>query len=192
METRIKKHFADSAQLKIAAAETLAPAIAHAASVLIKAFDQGQRVLTCGNGGSACDAQHLASELVNRFETNRRALPAMALTCDSAVVTSIANDVDYAEIFARQIQAWGQAGDVLVAISTSGRSANILQAIRTAQQKHMLVVNLGGRDGGAASKQLNPTDVDIRVPAQSTARIQEVHLLVIHCLCDLIDAHYTS
>ena len=145
------------------------------------------KILTCGNGGSAGDAQHFSSELLNRFERERPSLPALALTTDSSTITSIANDYSYDEIFSKQIRALGQPGDVLLAISTSGNSGNVLQAIQAAHDRDMLVVALTGRDGGAMASLLLPEDSEIRVPARSTARIQEVHLLAIHCLCDLID-----
>lgn len=191
MQQSIIRHFHESASLKQQCADQLAPRIQQAALLLCDALDQGGRILSCGNGGSACDAQHFAAELVNRFEKPRRALAAMALTCDSAVVTSVANDDSYARVFARQIEAWGNSGDILVTISTSGNSANILHAIDVAHTRHMRVINLGGRDGGMASQRLTPTDIDIRVPSYSTARIQEVHLLVIHCMCDIVDDHFS-
>ena len=145
-------------------------------------------MLSCGNGGSAGDAQHFSSELLNRFERERPSLPAIALTTDSSTITSIANDYSYNEIFSKQIRALGQPGDVLLAISTSGNSANIIQAIQAAHDREMIVVALTGRDGGDMASLLLPEDVEIRVPAKVTARIQEVHLLAIHCLCDLIDS----
>ena len=144
-------------------------------------------MLVCGNGGSAADAQHFAAELVNRFETERPGLPAIALTTDSSNLTSIANDYDFTRIFARQIEALGRPGDVLVSLSTSGDSPNIVAAIETARNREMVVILLSGREGGAASRELRERDVEIRVPSESTARIQEVHILVIHCLCDLLD-----
>ena len=144
-------------------------------------------MLSCGNGGSAGDAQHFSSEMVNRFERERPGLPAVALTTDSSTLTSIANDYDYSRVFARQIEALGQPNDLLLAISTSGHSSNIKAAIEAAHEREMGVVALTGRDGGDAAKLLRPGDVELRVPSDSTARIQEVHLLVIHCLCDLVD-----
>ena len=144
--------------------------------------------MPCGNGGSAGDAQHFSSELLNRFERERPSLPAIALTTDTSTITSIANDYSYNEIFSKQIRALGQPGDVLLAISTSGNSANIIQAIQAAHDREMIVVALTGRDGGGMASLLLPEDVEIRVPANVTARIQEVHLLAIHCLCDLIDS----
>lgn len=147
----------------------------------------GGKILSCGNGGSAGDAQHFSSELLNRFEMERPALPAMALTTDSSTLTSIANDYSYNEIFSKQIMALGQAPDVLLAISTSGNSANVVAAVTAAHQRDMRVVALTGCDGGEIAGSLSENDIELRVPVKRTARIQEVHLLVIHCLCDLID-----
>ena len=143
--------------------------------------------MSCGNGGSAADAQHFSSELLNRFELERPSLPAIALTTDSSTLTAIANDYSYTEIFAKQITSLGQSGDMLLAISTSGHSANIIQAIQAAQKRYMQTIALTGGDGGTVAKTLANDDIEIRIPSTSTARIQEVHLLVIHCLCDLID-----
>lgn len=184
---RIANQFNESIQTKTRAAHLLAAPIAQASEVIVQALLAGNKILTCGNGGSAADAQHFSSELINRFETERPSLPAIALTTDTSTLTSIANDYSYNEIFAKQIRGLGQAGDVLVAISTSGNSANILQALSTAHDRGMRVIALTGRDGGAMISLLQPDDVEICVPAQNTARIQETHLLVIHCLCDLID-----
>lgn len=184
---RIKHHFSDSIQAKIASADILAPAIANASDLIVQSLLEGHKILTCGNGGSAADAQHFSSEMLNRFETERPSLPAIALTTDTSTLTSIANDFSYHEVFAKQIRALGQAGDILLAISTSGNSKNILHAIEAAHDRHMRVVALTGREGGEMVSMLEPTDVEICVPVQSTARIQEVHLLVIHCICDYID-----
>ncbi len=184
---RIAELFADSIRTKQAALAAVAPAIARAAEVITRALLDGHKVLSCGNGGSAADAQHFSSELINRFERERPGLAAVALTTDSSTLTSIANDYDYAQVFSRQLRALGQPGDVLLAITTSGQSPNVLAAVEDARARHMPVVALSGRDGGALGKALGATDIAIIVPAQSTARIQEVHLLVIHCLCDLID-----
>ncbi len=144
-------------------------------------------MLACGNGGSAGDAQHFSSEMLNRFEHERPGLPAIALTTDTSTLTSIANDYAFDQVFAKQLRALGQPGDVLLAISTSGNSANVLAAAAAAHELDMWVVALTGRDGGRLKPMLRPGDIEIRVPAESTARIQEVHLLAIHCLCDLID-----
>lgn len=190
--TRIQHLFAESIETKRLAAECLPPAIDLAATLLIDCLAQGGKILICGNGGSAADAQHFSSELLNRFELERRGLPAIALTTDSSTLTSIANDYRYEDIFARQIRALGRPGDALLAISTSGKSGNIVTAISAAQQQQMRVVSLSGRDGGNVASLLAANDVEIRVPAQVTARIQEVHLLAIHCICDLIDQHFSK
>ncbi|NIR58206.1 MAG: phosphoheptose isomerase [Gammaproteobacteria bacterium] len=184
---RIRAAFAASVETKQLALESIAPAIADAAERLVRCLRDGHRVYCCGNGGSAADCQHFASEMVNRFERERPGLPAIALTTDSSALTSIANDSNYADVFARQIEALGQSGDVLLAITTSGDSDNIINAVAAARERGMGVLALSGRDGGAIATRLRPADVEIRVPGASTARIQEVHLLVIHCLCDLID-----
>jgi D-sedoheptulose 7-phosphate isomerase len=183
----IRRNFLDSISTKQQALETAAPSIARAAEVLAHALSGGARVLCCGNGGSAADAQHFSSELLNHYEMERPGLPAIALTTDSSTLTSLANDYGYPEVFARQIQALGRPGDVLLAITTSGHSENILRAIAAAHQHGMQVIALCGRDGGGIPALLHEGDTEIRVPGSSTARIQEVHLLAIHCLCDLID-----
>lgn len=190
--SRIKQLIEESIETKRKAAQVIAPFIAQAATVLIDCLSTGQKVLSCGNGGSAGDAQHFSSELLNRFELERQGLPAIALTTDSSTITSIANDFAYNEIFARQIGALGQVGDVLLAISTSGNSANVVRAIEVAHNRSMKIVALTGQEGGKIATVLQNNDVEIRIPAQSTARIQEVHLLVIHCLCDLIDRHFSN
>ena len=187
MQDRIIGHFGASIETKTLAAEELPPYIERAAAIMANALLNGGKILTCGNGGSAGDAQHFSSELLNRFERERPSLPAIALTTDSSTVTSIANDYSYNEIFSKQIRALGNSGDVLLAISTSGNSANVVQAIQAAHERDMIVVALTGKDGGHMASLITPDDVEIRVPAFVTARIQEVHLLVIHCLCDLID-----
>ncbi|MFT6431299.1 MAG: D-sedoheptulose 7-phosphate isomerase [Halopseudomonas sp.] len=187
MQHRIRQLFTDSIETKTRAMDVLGPSIEQASQLMVNCLLNEGKILTCGNGGSAGDAQHFSSELLNRFERERPSLPALALTTDSSTITSIANDYSYDEIFSKQIRALGQPGDVLLAISTSGNSGNILQAIQAAHDRDMLVVALNGRDGGAMTSLLLPEDAEIRVPARSTARIQEVHLLAIHCLCDLID-----
>ncbi len=184
---RVRKHFAHSIETKTAAAEVLGPAITQASEAMVNSLLNGRKILACGNGGSAGDAQHFSAELLNRFERERPSLPAIAITTDTSTLTSIANDYSYEEVFSKQIQALGQAGDILLAISTSGNSANVVKAIVAAHDREMLVVALTGREGGKMAATYNDNDIEIRVPAQSTARIQEVHLLVIHCLCDLID-----
>lgn len=184
---RIKNNFSQSIQTKIEAADQLPTVIAEAGEVLAEAILAGNKILSCGNGGSAADSQHFSAELLNRFESERPSLPAIALTTDSSTITSIANDYSYNEVFSKQIKALGNQGDVLLAISTSGNSANVAQAIIAAQARGMRVIALTGREGGIIASQLQATDIEIRVPAMQTSRIQETHLLIIHCLCDLID-----
>jgi phosphoheptose isomerase len=187
---RIQQHFEASIRLKQAAVTELAPRIATAADTL--ALRAGGKVLSCGNGGSAGDAQHFSSEMLNRFELERQGLPAIALTTDTSTLTSIANDYDYSQVFSRQVLAIGNSGDVLLAISTSGNSPNVLAAATAAHDKDMRIIALTGNNGGRISEMLAARDVEICVPADSTARIQEVHLLVIHCLCDLVDQTIAS
>jgi len=183
----IKSLFTESIKVKQAAADQLTGNISLAAQRMIDILKASGKVMSCGNGGSAADAQHFSSELINRFESDRLGLPAIALTTDSSTLTSIANDFNYNHIFTRQVEALGQAGDGLLAISTSGNSSNVIAAIEAAQEKNIHVIALTGRDGGAMADLIKERDVEIRVPSNSTARIQEVHLLVIHCICRLID-----
>ncbi len=187
MLARINQHFSESLRVKQEAMETMGPVIIEAAELIGRSLVAGGKVLSCGNGGSAGDAQHFSSEMLNRFERERPGLPAMALTTDSSTITSIANDYDYNQVFAKQVRALGQEGDVLLAISTSGNSANVAAAIDAAHDRGMAVVALTGRDGGEMAARLGPSDVELRAPQASTARTQELHLLLIHCLCDLID-----
>lgn len=187
VEERIKLHFEASAKLKLTAMEQLAPDIAAAADLIAQQLLAGRKVLSCGNGGSAGDAQHFSSEMLNRFERERPGLPAVALSTDTSTLTSIANDYHYNEIFSKQVRALGQEGDILLAISTSGNSANVVQAMEAAHDRGMQVVALTGKEGGSMALKLTDGDIELRVPSESTARIQEVHLLIIHCLCDLID-----
>jgi D-sedoheptulose 7-phosphate isomerase len=187
-EQRVQGHFRASIAVKERAVATLVPDIVAGARLLADALRSGGKALSCGNGGSAADAQHFSSELLNRFERERPGLPAMALTTDTSTLTSIANDYAYADIFAKQVRALGARGDVLLAISTSGKSENVNRAITAAHERGMRVLALSGRDGGPLARLLKADDVEIRVPAESTARIQETHLVVIHCLCDLLDA----
>jgi len=186
-ETRVKEHFAESIATKQAAVAEISLPVANGGQLMSQSLLDDGKVLSCGNGGSAGDAQHFSSELLNRFEMERPGLPAMALTTDSSTLTSIANDYAYEDIFAKQIRALGRQSDVLLAISTSGNSENVCRAIVAAHEREMKVVALTGRDGGRMADLLDDRDVEIRVPATRTARIQEVHLVVIHCLCDLID-----
>ncbi len=185
---RILGHFKASAQANLDAADTLAPQIEQAARLLVHCFTQGGKVLACGNGGSATDAQHFASVMINRFEQERPGLAAIALTTDTSTLTAISNDSTYDQVFARQVKALGQPGDVLLAISTSGNSPNVLHAVSAAHSRNMHVIALTGRSGGRMTEQMQEDDVFLCVPAESTARIQEVHLLAIHCLCDGVDS----
>ncbi len=185
--TRVRDHFAESIAVKEISREQLAESIAAAGLVMSDALLDDGKILSCGNGGSAADSQHFSSELLNRFERERPGLPALALTTDSSTLTSISNDYAYEEIFAKQVRALGKSQDVLLAISTSGNSENVFRAITAAHERGMRVVALTGRDGGRMADIYAADDVEIRVPATRTARIQEVHLVVIHCLCDLID-----
>ena len=189
---RVKHLFEESIQLKQQAVDPLAPAIVHAAETITDAILQGNKILSCGNGGSAGDAQHFSSEMLNRFEMERPGLPAIALTTDTSTITSIANDYHYDSIFSRQVTALGYPHDVLLAISTSGNSANVIKAIEAAHEKELKVVAMTGKDGGQIANILNESDVEIRVPSDSTARIQEVHIMVIHSICDLVDHKLTS
>lgn len=183
----IQAHFERSIATKQVARRQLSAKIAQAATLLISALRAGNKILTCGNGGSACDAMHLSSELLNRYHRNRASLAAVSLVADQPTLSSIANDYAYEQVFARQIEGLGQAGDILVCFTTSGNSSNLLPAVNIAHEKKLSVLILSGRDGGRLAKLLNADDVEIRVPADETARIQETHLLIIHCLCDLID-----
>ncbi|MEM9171754.1 MAG: phosphoheptose isomerase [Pseudomonadota bacterium] len=185
---RIQSHFAESIEAKQAAAAQLAQPIMAAAALMCESLGNGGKILSCGNGGSAGDAQHFSSELLNRFERERPALPAMALTTDSSTVTSIANDYAYDQVFAKQIGALATSADIVLAISTSGNSANVCNAIEATHAAGARVVALTGREGGKMAPLLGAEDIEIRVPHSRTARIQEVHLVVIHCLCDLIDS----
>ena len=185
--TRIEHHFAASRAAQQRTLETMGPQIVQAAARLTEILRHGSKLLVCGNGGSAADAQHFAAELVNRFEIERPGLAAIALTTDSSALTSIANDRDFAQIFSRQLRALARPGDGLLALSTSGDSANVLDAIRAAQELEVFTLALTGRDGGAIAHALGPDDLEIRVAAQVTARIQETHILILHCLCDLMD-----
>ncbi len=186
--TRVREHFAESIATKESAVGVLGERIAAAGELMSRALLDDGKILSCGNGGSAADSQHFSSELLNRFEMERPGLPALALTTDSSTLTSISNDYSYGEIFSKQVRALGKPQDVLLGISTSGNSENVIRAISAAHERGMKVVALTGRDGGRMADLFAPDDVEIRVPATRTARIQEVHLLVIHCLCDLIDS----
>src|SRR5688500_2306979 len=187
ISARVAAHYAESAKLKIAASQTLAAPVARAGELLAETLRAGGKILSCGNGGSAADAQHFAAELVNRFETERPPLAAVALTTDSSTLTSIANDYAYQQVFSKPLRAIGRRGDALLAISTSGNSANVIEAIHAAHEVGLRVVALTGNGGGKMAGLVQADDAHLCVPHRSTARIQEVHLLVLHCLCDAID-----
>lgn len=187
LSSRIQQHFEDSAQVKLQSKSVLTQPIEASAKAMADCLTADGKILCCGNGGSAADSQHFAAELINRFEIERPALAAIALTTDSSVLTSIANDYDYNQIFSKQVRGLGRTGDVLLAISTSGNSVNVVAAIEAAHERNMRVIALTGRDGGKMGYMLKEGDIHICVPTKSTARIQEVHLLALHCICDGID-----
>lgn len=187
LETRITQHFHDSANLKLQALDALRPVVLAAAQAMADAIRGSGKIMSCGNGGSAADSQHFASEFINRLEMERGELAAISLTTDTSLITSVANDYSYEEIFSKQVRGLGRQGDVLLAITTSGNSKNVLNAIEAAHARGIRVVALTGRGGGKLTPLLKPTDVHICVPHERTIRIQEVHILVIHCLCDLVD-----
>lgn len=187
MLDRIIAHFTESIQTKINTSELLADKIQAAGLLIVNCLLEGHKVLSCGNGGSAGDAQHFSSEMLNRFEMERPGLPAIALTTDTSTITSIANDYTFEDIFSKQIKALGQPKDLLLAITTSGNSPNIAKAIAAAHTCDMSIIALTGKSGGDVAGILRSQDIEIRVPSESTARIQETHLLIIHCLCDIID-----
>ena len=184
---RILAHFQESAELKMKSATLLAQPISQAIELMFNALSNGNKILACGNGGSAGDAQHFAAELVGRFERERFPLPAISLTTDTSIITAVGNDYSFNEIFSKQVQAFGQAGDILLAISTSGNSGNVLAAVEAALEREMRVVALTGKDGGKVAQMLTDADVHINVPHARTARIQEVHLVAIHSICDGLD-----
>ncbi|MCE1238805.1 MAG: phosphoheptose isomerase [Azonexaceae bacterium] len=185
---RVAKHFEDSAQTKLAAIDALAAPIAAAVETMTQSLLNGGKILACGNGGSAGDAQHFAAELVGRFERERQELAAIALTVDSSILTAVGNDYGFAHVFSKQVRALGHPGDVLLAISTSGNSGNVIEAIKAAHEHDMQIIALTGRGGGQIGELLRDADIHLCVPADRTARIQETHLLIVHCLCDGIDA----
>ncbi len=187
LEQRIQQQFHESAELKQQAATLMAGPVAQAVACIANAVSNGGKVLVCGNGGSAADSQHFAAELVGRFERERMELAAIALTTDTSVLTALANDFGFNQVFSRQVRALGQPGDVLVAISTSGNSPSVLEAVRAAQDRDLLVVGLSGKGGGQLTAMLREQDVHLCVPHDRTARIQEVHLLMLHCICDGVD-----
>jgi len=187
LEQRIQQHFIDSADLKYQSAQSLTSPIAAAVQAVLACVTSGGKVMACGNGGSAADAQHFSAEFIGRFERERPELAAIALTTDSSILTAIANDYDFTQVFSRQVRGLGHPGDVLLALSTSGNSANVIAAIEAAHEREMTVVALTGRGGGRVGNLLRETDVHICVPHDRTARIQEVHLLALHCICDGVD-----
>ncbi len=184
---RVKAHFSGSIQTKITCSDLLCGSIAAAGQLCVDTLLGNHKILSCGNGGSASDAQHFSSELLNRYLCERPSLPAIALSTDTSTITAIANDYSYDQIFSKQIKALGQPGDLLLAITTSGQSRNILEAVEAAHSREMNVIALTGKDGGALATVLSSSDHELRVPSDVTARIQETHLLIIHCLCDMID-----
>jgi D-sedoheptulose 7-phosphate isomerase len=187
LTAHLKSHFDEGVELRRKMAETLPAAIARAGTALAAAIQAGRKALACGNGGSAADSQHFAAEMVGRFERERPGMPAIALTVDTSALTAIANDYDYDRVFSKQVEALGQPGDVLLGISTSGNSKNVVEAIRAAHAKGMAVIALTGRDGGEMGRMLGPRDHHLNVAHPRTMRVQEVHLLVVHCLCEVVD-----
>jgi D-sedoheptulose 7-phosphate isomerase len=187
MIERIKQHFMDSIEVKKATIDLLAPQIAAASDLMVGCLVNGGKILSCGNGGSAADAQHFSAELLNRFEMERPNLPAISLTTDTSTITSIANDYSFDDVFSKQIRGLGQVGDILLVISTSGQSPNIIQAVKVAKAQQLRVIALTGKQGGEVGSLCSGNDIELRVPANSTARIQETHILILHCFCDLID-----
>ena len=190
--SQIKQIFNESIQTQIMAADMLCDTIAKASQMMVDALLANHKILCCGNGGSAADAQHFSAEMLNRFECERPGLPAIALTTDTSTITSIANDYHFNEIYSKQIKALGQPGDILLAFTSSGKSKNMIDAIVAAHHRQMFVIALTGKDGGDVPPLLNETDVEVRAPSESTARIQETHGIVIHCLCDIIDKQLFS
>ena len=187
LNTRFAAHFAASIQAKQATLDQGLDALVAATEACAQALQQGGKIMACGNGGSAADAQHFSAELLNRFERERRPLGAIALTTDSSTLTSVANDYDYSQVFSKQIEGLGRGEDLLLAMSTSGNSPNVLRAMEAAQQRGIRIVALTGKDGGSMARALGPQDVELRAASSVTARIQEIHILYLHCLCDGID-----
>jgi len=187
LAAHLKQHFDEGIELRTRMAATLPAQIARAGEALAAALKSGRKALACGNGGSAADSQHFAAELVGRFERERPGLPAIALTTDTSALTAIANDYDFDRVFSKQVEALGQPGDVLLAISTSGNSRNVIEAMKVAQARGLAVIALTGRDGGTLGRMAGPRDFHVNVAHPRTMRIQEIHLLVIHCLCEVVD-----
>lgn len=184
---RVKHNFSESIQTKINAADAILPSVSIACDRILQCLLDGNKVMSCGNGGSACEALHFASEMLNRYKHERPSLPAIALNADMATLSSIANDYHFNEVFAKQIRALGQPNDVLVVLSTSGNSINILNAVKAAHDRDMKIIALTGHDGGKIPSLLKDTDLEVRVPAYDTSRIQETHMLILHCICDMVD-----
>ena len=187
LTAHLRTHFEEGIELRKRMAETLPAEIVRAGNAIVDAVKAGRKVLSCGNGGSAADSQHFAAEFVGRFERERPGMPAISLTVDTSALTAIANDYDFDRVFAKQVEALGVPGDVLLGISTSGNSKNVVKAMEVAQAKGMVVIALTGRDGGAMAKMLRKQDYHLNVAHPRTMRVQEVHLLVIHCLCEVVD-----
>jgi D-sedoheptulose 7-phosphate isomerase len=183
----LRRHFEEGIELRTRMAETMPAQIARAGEALAAALKSGRKALACGNGGSAADCQHFAAEIVGRFERERPGMPAISLTVDTSALTAIANDYDFDRVYSKQVEALGQPGDVLLGISTSGNSKNVVEAIRVAQAKGLVVIALTGRDGGAMGRMLGPNDFHLNVSHPRTMRVQEIHLLAIHCLCEVVD-----
>jgi D-sedoheptulose 7-phosphate isomerase len=188
-QDRILRHFTDHAETAHQSLELLGDRIAQVANRMSECLINDGKILCCGNGGSATESQHLSSELLNRFERDRPGLPAIPLTADMATITSIANDYCYEEIFAKQIRALGHSRDILVVYTTSGNSKNLFNAVNAAHDRDMTIVLMNGKDGGALAPLLRESDFELRVPSMRTAHVQEMHLLITHCICDLIDHH---
>lgn len=184
---RIMEHFRESAELNSQASALLCGPVSQAVTLMFAALSNGNRILACGNGGSAADCQRFASKLIGRFERERLPLPAMALTTDSSTMSGVGNDFGFQSIFSKQVQAFGQPGDILLAISSSGNASNVVEAAKAVLEREMRIIALTGGDGGVLAQFLTDADVHICVPHDRVARIQEMHLLVIHCLCDGID-----
>src|SRR3954468_15745546 len=187
LTAHLRQHFQEGIELRQRMAESLPGDIARAGEALAAALKSGKKALACGNGGSAADSQHFAAEIVGRFERERPGMPAVALTVDTSALTAIANDYDFDRVFSKQVEALGQPGDVLLGISTSGNSKNVIEAIKAAHAKEMTVIALTGRDGGEMGRMLKPHDHHLNVAHPRTMRIQEIHLLVVHCLCEVVD-----
>ncbi|MCL6415924.1 phosphoheptose isomerase [Aestuariirhabdus sp. Z084] len=189
IQDRITTHFSDGIDVTIQCAETLPPLIADAGEMMVQALLNEGKIISCGNGGSASHAQHFTALLLNRFDRERPALPALALTADSTILSAISNDYSYHDVFSKQVRALAQASDVLLVISTSGNSASVVQSIQAAHDRQIPVIALTGRDGGNVASLLHPEDIEIRVPSFDPARIHEIHMMVVHCFCDLIDEY---